>query len=186
MEDDRIIGLYWARDNDAITQSERKYGAYCHAIAFRILSDRQDSEECVNDTWLGAWNAIPPHRPLDLRAFLGKITRRLACSRYRAAHAGKRGGGELPLALEELTGCIPSTPSAAQMVEDAELERLIDRFLHTLPERDCSLFLRRYWYVESTADIAARFHLPQNTVKTRLFRIRQKLKAYLEKEGISV
>ena len=103
MGDQRIIDLYWARSDDAIAQSAQKYSGYCHTIAFSILSDRQDSEECVNDTWLGAWNAMPPHRPHSLSAFLGKITRRLACSRYRAAHAQKRGGGELPLALDELT-----------------------------------------------------------------------------------
>lgn len=186
MNDDRIIDLYWARDDAAITESAQKYGRYCHAIADSILHDRQDSEECVNDTWLGAWNAMPPHRPHSLRAFLGKITRRLACGRLRTAHAKKRGAGELPLALEELTGCVPSVPSAAQAVEDAELEGLINAFLRALPERDCSLFLRRYWYLESIADISVRFRLPQNTVKSSLYRTRQKLKTYLEKEGISV
>ena len=186
MEDQRIIDLYWARSDDAIAQSAQKYGGYCHTIAFSILYDRQDSEECVNDTWLGAWNAVPPHRPLSLSAFLGKITRRLACSRYRAAHAQKRGGGELPLALDELTACVPSAPSAAQAVEDAELEALLNRFLHTLPARDCNIFLRRYWYVEPLSAIAARYGLPQNTVKTSLFRTRQKLKAFLEKEGIAL
>lgn len=186
MEDSRIIDLYWARSDAALAETERKYGKYCFSIAYGILSDRQDSEECVNDTWLGAWNAMPPHRPGVLSAFLGKITRRLACSRYRAAHAQKRGGSELPLALDELTACLPTVPSAAQAVEDAELEASVNRFLHTLPARDCDIFLRRYWYVEPLAAIASRYGLPVNTVKTSLFRSRAKLKQFLEKEGIAL
>ena len=123
-------------------------------------------------------------RPERLAPFLGKITRSLACSRYQALHAQKRGGGELPLVLEELGDCVPAAPSAAQAAEDRELERAVDRFLHTLPEQACNLFLRRYWFAEPLADIAARYHLKPNTVKTSLFRSREKLRRYLEKEGI--
>lgn len=184
MEDCRIVELYWQRDHSAITESSAKYGAYCTAIARNILPDPRDAEECVNDTWLGAWNAMPTQRPSLLGAFLGRITRNLAFSSYRASHAEKRGGGNLPLILEELTICVPTAPSAAQVVEDAELEATVNRFLRTLPERDCNLFLRRYWYGEPLAEIALRYGLKLNTVKTSLFRSRQKLKAYLEQEDI--
>ena len=186
MEDHRIVDLFWQRSGDAVTQAREKYGNYCYAIALRLLSDRLDAEECVNDTWLGAWNAMPVQRPTLLGAFLGKITRNLAFSVYRAGHAEKRGGGTLPLVLEELTDCVPSAPSAAQAVEDAELERTINRFLHMLPERDCNIFRRRYWYAEPLAEIAVRYGLKLNTVKTSLHRTRHKLKEYLEKEGIDL
>lgn len=184
MEDSRIVDLYWQRSADAIAETHTKYGRYCHAIARNILGSDQDAEECVNDTWLSAWNAMPVHRPERLGPFVGKITRALACNRFNASHAEKRGGGQLPLVLEELGDCVPSAPSAAQAVEDRELERALDRFLHTLPEQSCNIFLRRYWFAESLADIAARYSLNQNTVKTSLFRSREKLRKYLEKEGI--
>lgn len=186
MEDSRIVDLYWKRDADAIAETSAKYGAYCYAIALRLLSDARDAEECVSDTWMGAWNAMPVHRPQYLAAFLGKITRRLACNRFQAQRAAKRGGGELPLALEELTACVPASPSAAQAVEDAELERLLNRFLHTLPERDCNIFLRRYWYAEPLQQIADRYRLRPGTVKSSLYRSREKLRRYLEKEGIGL
>ena len=182
MEDHQIVDLYWQRSSDAIAESSAKYGGYCHTIAYRILGNRQDAEECVNDTWAGAWNAMPVHRPTYLGAFLGTITRRIACNRLCAQRAEKRGGGELTLVLEELTDCIPHAPSAAQAVEDTELEQAVSRFLHTLSRRDCSLFLRRYWFAEPVADIAARYGLRVGTVKTSLCRSREKLRRYLEKE----
>jgi len=184
MQDDQIVELYWRRDPDAIRESEAQYGRYCRAVARNILPDAQDAEECVNDTWLGAWNAMPIHRPERLAPFLAKITRSLAFNRFKAGRAEKRGGGELPLVLEELEGCVPTVPSAAQAVEDAELERMVDRFLHTLPERECSVFLRRYWYAEPLADIAGRYGMKVNAVKSSLFRSREKLRRYLEREGI--
>lgn len=186
MEDTRIVELFWQRDDDAIQQTSAKYGNYCYAIASRILADHQDAEECVNDTWLCAWNAMPEHRPDRLAAFLGKLTRRLACNRLRDRRAEKRGGGELPDVLDELTGCVPTVPSAAQVVEDRELERLLNEFLHTLPQGECDLFLRRYWFAEPLAVIAARYGKKLNTVKTSLFRTRGKLKLYLEQEGITL
>ncbi|WP_298032067.1 RNA polymerase sigma factor [uncultured Dysosmobacter sp.] len=186
MEDSRIVDLYWQRSGDAITETHAKYGNYCYAIAHNILANGQDAEECVNDTWLGAWNAMPIHRPEKLKLFLGKIARRTALGRFQAARAEKRGGGELPLVLEELGDCVPSVPSAAQAAEDRELERALNRFLHTLPEQACDLFLRRYWFAEPLADIAARYRLNPNTVKTSLFRSREKLRRYLEKEGITL
>lgn len=184
LEDHQIVDLYWQRSPDAIAESSMKYGGYCCTIAYRILGDRQDAEECVNDTWIGAWNSMPVHRPAHLAAFLGKITRRAACNRLSANRAEKRGGGELPLILEELADCVSPSPSAAQAVEDAELERIVNQFLHTLPQRDCNCFLRRYWFAEPLAEIASRYGLRVGTVKTSLFRSREKLRRYLEKEGI--
>ncbi len=186
MEDQRIIELYWQRNEAAIAATAAKYGSYCGRVARNILSSPEDVEECLSDTWLGAWNAMPPHRPSRLSLFLGKITRSLAFDRYRAGASQKRGGGQLPLALEELAGCVPTVPGADQAAEERDLERAMDRFLHTLPERDCSIFLRRYWYVEPLAEIARRYGLNLNTVKTSLYRSRRKLKQYLEKEGIAL
>lgn len=184
MNDLQIVDLYWQRNSDAITYSEQKYGNYCHSIARNILQNHQDAEECVNDTWVGAWNAMPEHRPNHLGTFLGTITRRLACSRLRRNHAQKRGLGQIPLILEELESCIPAVPSAHQVLEAQELARAINAFVHTLPERECNIFLRRYWYAEPVDQIAGRYSILPNTVRSSLFRSRQKLKAHLEKEGM--
>ncbi len=184
MNDTEILDLYWARDPRAISESQFCYGRYCHSIAFHILRDREDSDECVNDTWLRAWNSIPPGRPNRLAIFLGTITRNLSLDRLKKRRAAKRGHGEMELALDELAECVPTARSTEDEVETAELSRMIDRFLHTLPGRECSVFLRRYWYVEEYAEIAERYHMKLNTVKTSLFRTRVKLKKFLEQEGI--
>ena len=184
MEDSQIVDLYWQRSADAITESSTKYGDYCHAIALRILGIRMDAEECVNDTWIGAWNAMPIHRPDCLSAFLGKLTRRAACNRLDTLRAEKRGGGDLPLVLEELADCVPAAADPARAVEEAELAHAINRFLRRLPERACNVFLRRYWYAEPLADIAARYGMSEGAVKASMFRTRQKLRDHLEKEGL--
>lgn len=184
MRDSQIIDLYWDRNEQAITETQRSYGSYCHSIAFHILYDHADADECVNDTWLRAWNAIPPQRPGKLALFLGTITRNLSLDRWKGKHAMKRGSGEMPLALDELAECVPDRKSTEDAVEAAELERLLNEFLHTLPERECNVFLRRYWYVEEYRDIAKKYGMNLNTVKTTLFRTRAKLKSFLEKEGI--
>lgn len=186
MEDCTIIDLYWSRSEDAIRETAAKYGAYCRSIARGILSNPQDEEECINDTWIKAWNAMPSSRPNRLRLFLGKITRRLACDAVRAQTAQKRGGGVYMEALEELGECVPASPSAEQAAEDRELEAILNRFLRTLPERDCNIFLRRYWYAEALDEISRRYGLKLNTVKTSLYRSREKLRKYLEKEGIAL
>lgn len=185
MEDEKILDLYWARDEQALSETEQKYGGYCRTIACGILSSREDAEECVNDTWLGAWNAIPPKRPGILSAFLGRITRNLAFDAYRASHAKKRGGA-LPLALDELDECIAGHGGVESALDEKALSRAIDAFLRTLPERECTLFLRRYWFVEPLREIAQRFELNENSVKSILFRTREKLRKYLEQEGFSV
>lgn len=184
MEDQDIIALYWARQERALEETDRKYGSYCWTIAHNILRSREDSEECVNDTWLRAWNAIPPQRPAIFPSFLGSITRNLSLDRYKAGRTGKRGGGQTALALEELDDCIPGRCDVEQALTDAELARSIDRFLRGLPERDRCVFLRRYWYVDSLQDIARRYHLAVGTVKSSLHRTREKLRCYLEAEGV--
>lgn len=186
MDDTTIIDLYWARSEQALHETELKYGAYCRAIARNILKNPEDTEECVSDTWLGAWNAMPPKRPSILSAFLGRITRNLAFDRWKAARAEKRGGGELPLALDELDACIAAKGGVEAEFDGKELTRAIDAFLRTLPERECSLFLRRYWFMDSVRDIASRYSMNENNVKSILFRTREKLRKYLEEEGITV
>ena len=195
MEDSQIIDLYWARLEQAIQETDTKYGGYCRAIAHNILKSMEDSEECVSDTWLRAWNAMPPQRPSVLSAFLGRITRNLSLDRYKAARAEKRGGssfaekrggGALPLALDELSECVPAGGSVEQTMDERELGQAIDRFLRTIPEKQCSLFLRRYWYAESILQIAERYSLKENTVKSILFRTREQLRKFLQKEGVAV
>lgn len=183
MEDHAIIDLYWSRDPEAIRRTGEKYGNYCRAVARRILPDRRDAEECVNDTWLRAWNAMPEDRPNFLAQYLGKITRNLAFSLWRASRAEKRGGGELPLVLDELAECV-SPADTLQAIEAAELESAVNSFLRTLPERECGVFLRRYWFTEPMADIAGRYGMREATVRTSLFRSREKMRRYLEKEGL--
>lgn len=183
MEDSRIIDLYWQRDSDAILESSRKYGAYCFAVADNILHSTEDSEECVNDTWLRAWDAMPPQRPNKLRMFLAKITRNLAFDRFRAKRAEKRSGGEVPLILEELTECLTSGTDVEVMYEGKELGQCIRRFVRRLPERDGNVFARRYFYTEPVAVIARRYGLTENHVMVILSRTRKKLKRELREEG---
>lgn len=184
MQDQQIVTLYWQRSEEAIRCSADKYGPYCRTVARNFLPDPRDQEECVSETWIRAWNAMPPHRPNRLRLFLGKLTRCAACDALRAGTAQKRGGGAYTAALEELEECVPAAGSADQAALDRELEELVNRFLRGLPERECSVFLRRYWYVEPLETIAARYGMKVNTVKTSLRRTRERLRAYLEKEGI--
>ena len=186
MEDSQIIDLYWARLEQAIQETDTKYGGYCRAIAHNILKSMEDSEECVSDTWLRAWNAMPPQRPSILSSFLGRITRNLSFDRCRRQNAEKRGGGALPLALDELSECVPAGGSVEQTMDERELGQAIDRFLRTIPEKQCSLFLRRYWYAESISQIAERYSLKENTVKSILFRTREQLRKFLQKEGVAV
>ena len=147
MKDSQIVELYWNRDERAIRETSTRYGRYCYAIADNILHDPEDAEECVNDTWMRAWNAMPPQRPGRLRMFLAKITRNLSFDRFQARRAQKRGGGEMPLVLEELEECLPSRDDVEGEVQARELERAVSEFLRVLPERECSVFLRRSFFV---------------------------------------
>ena len=184
MEDHAIVSLFWQRDERAITAADTKYGAFCFAIAYNILSVREDSEECVNDTYLDAWNSMPPHRPNVLSAFLGKITRRIAIDRWREGRAQKRGGGEMALALDELSECVASQSDVTREVETLEVAAGVQKFLNTLPDTERRIFVRRYWHMESVASLAARFSYGQSRVKSMLHRTRAKLRRYLEEEGL--
>ena len=183
MQDSRIIELYWQKNADAITETRNKYGAYCFAIADNILHSKEDAEECVNDTWLHAWNAIPPQRPRRLRMFLAKITRNLSFNRFNARTAEKRGGGELVLVLDELAECIASESDVESAYEAKELGQSIKSFIRMLPERDGNVFVRRYFFTEPAAVIAKRYGLTENNVMVILSRTRRKLKTQLIREG---
>lgn len=183
MEDNQIVELYWNRGEDAIAETAKKYGKYCYSIAYRILSDARDAEEAVNDTYMGAWNSMPPHRPSVLSTFLGKLTRRISISRWRERRADKRGGGQLPVAMEELAETLSAPDTPEQVVEARELTAAIDRFLSSLPEEERDLFVCRYWYFASISELGAAFSAGAGKIKSRLFRTRNKLKAHLEQEG---
>lgn len=182
MPDAEIVALYWQRAEEAIRESDRKYGGYCHSIAYNILSDREDAKESVNDTWLDAWNAMPPHRPGILATFFGKLTRRIAIDRYRKKHAGKRGGGEFDLVLDELAECADDA-DVESAVEQRESARIIREYLAALPAMERRVFLRRYWYMDRVADIAGAFDFTEAKVASMLHRTRAKLRAKLESEG---
>lgn len=183
MEDRKIVDLYWARVEQAIHETQRKYGAYCLSIAKNILPFREDAEESVNDTYLTAWNIIPPNRPGNLGTFLGKITRRISIDRWRCLSAEKRGGSTVPVALDELAECIPDKSDPEAEVETKELAKAVGRFLDTLPFAEKSVFLKRYYYLAKIQDIAVELHMGPGKVKSMLFRTRGKLRTYLEKEG---
>lgn len=185
MEDRLIVGLYWQRREEAIDASQRKYGRFCHRIAENILSIREDAEECVSDTWIHAWNAMPPQKPDSLRAFLGRIVRNLAISRYRANHAQKRYGG-MELLLSELGECVPAADSVERSVDAAELSRALSDWLRGLPESERTVFLRRYWSGEPVRTVAAHTGRSSSAVQRMLTRLRTQLRAHLEEEGIAV
>ena len=183
MDDKRIVDLYFRRDEEAIAQTDKKYGHYCFQIAYNILTNREDAEESVSDTYMAAWGAIPPRNPPVLSAFLGKITRHISIDRWRARSASKRGGGEIPLVLEELKDCVAGTPSVEADYAQKEMLRLYIQFLDRLPITERRIFLCRYWYAESIDAIADRFDFSQSKVKTMLHRTRKKLRKQLAEEG---
>ena len=183
MDDNSIIDLYLDRSEKAISETAVKYGSYCYSIAFNILSDKEDSEESVNDTWLAAWKAIPPKVPAILSTFLGKLTRNISLNRWKSRRAYKRGGGEVILALEELSQCISSGETPEETFEKKELLRCLNKFLAALPDTERSIFVCRYWYLDPIADIADRFGFTESKVTSMLHRTRKKLKKQLDKEG---
>ncbi len=186
MEDNRIIELYMERSEKAIEETAKKYGRYCHYISFGILGSDEDAKECVNDTYLRTWNAIPPARPNLLKTFLGKIVRNLSLNRYEKMTAEKRGGGQVPLVLSELEECIPAGNDTEQIVTDLVLKNVLNEFLKNLPQDTRRLFVRRYFYLSPIKEIAADFQMSENQVTVRLFRTREKLRVLLEKEGITL
>jgi len=186
MEDTKILDLYFARDEQAVAETASKYGAYCFSLANSILSDKQDAEEAVSDTYWKAWNSIPPQRPEVLKLFLAKITRNLSFSRWRKLTAEKRGGGEMALVLEELSECVAAPGSVEDRMNGKELANAIRSFLNTIPHREQDIFLRRYFFVEESGAIARRYGMKPATVLRTLSRTRSKLKQYLSKEGYGV
>ena len=183
MEDTAIIGLYWARDEEAVAASDEKYGGLCRRLSQNILDSREDAEECVNDTWRRAGDTMPPQRPGSLRAYLVKITRNLSIDRWRAKRAEKRRGG-LDVLLRELEDCLPASPDAGELTEARETARVINRWLSELSPADRAAFLRRYWYGQRVDEIAAQAGCSPNTMTKRLGRLREDLRRHLEQEGI--
>ena len=184
MEDAEIVNLYWKRDECAVEETAKKYGGYCYSIAYRILSNHEDSEESVNDTYIEAWNAIPPHRPLVLSSFLGKITRRIAIDKWRSDHAQKRGGGEISGVLDELSECIAYEDTAERHLEKQMLAQAINDFIGTLSAAERKIFVCRYFYMDSVESVCKQSGYSESKVKSILFRIREKLRIYLQKEGL--
>ena len=184
MEDLEIVELYWQRNEEAIKETSKKYGNYCYTIANNILYNNEDAQECVNDTYLGAWNAIPPHHPNVLSTFLGKITRRLSLNKWREKNAIKRGNGEAALSFDELEECIPSNSSIKEELALKELSEAINVFLETLKVDERKVFVCRYFYFESIDEIAFRFSFTPSKVKMMLKRTRDRLKDYLIGKGV--
>ena len=183
MEDNHIVDLYWARSEIAIEETDKKYGRYCHYIAYQILSNNEDAEEIVNDTYLKTWNTVPPNRPDPLKAYVGMISNQLALNRYEEKTAEKRGGGNLPLIYHELDECIADEDESVDIGENLDLRDALNKFIWSLPKRTRKIFVRRYWYASSMADIAKDYGMKENAVAMLMFRTRQKLKDFLEKEG---
>lgn len=185
MEDQGIIYLYLQRSQQALLETKNKYGAYCKTIAKNILSNDSDIEECENDTYLAAWNAIPPHMPRKLSVFLGRIARNIALDKYSYNTAKKR-NREFEVILTELEGCLASPNTVETEYEAGEIANLINQFLYTIDEQARNLFIRRYWYSDSLEDLSLRFHMSSSKVKSILFRTRNKLRVYLDQEGVNL
>ena len=178
MDDAKIVQLYWDRNEQAIPATADKYGNYCNSIAKNILGNKEDAEECVNDTYLNAWNSMPPHRPSILSTFLGKITRNLSIKCYKRNTADKRGGGQATVVLDEIAEFVSDTDSVEREIDRKELVKVIDDFLDRLPTDKKVIFVCRYWYFDSISDIAVRFGMTENNVSVTLNRLRLKLHTF--------
>ena len=186
MDDRKIIELFFARDEKALSESQKKYGRYCELISKNILSSDEDAEEVLNDTLLSAWNSIPPEEPKSLKTYLGTLARNLSLDRYRKMKAEKRGGCEVSLCLEEAEEFLADTKSISEEYENREFIKFLNDFLHSLPERECDIFVRRYFYCDSTASIANRFGIKEPHVLVILSRTRKSLKKALQKGGYTL
>ncbi len=184
MEDRKIVDLYWQRDENAIPETAAKFGGYCRTIAYNILSDAEDAEECLNDTWLRAWNTMPTNRPSRLAPYLGKLSRWISLTRLREKTSLMRGGGETELVLDELAEAVDSGADVEKAVELKELNAALRRFLKNLGETERQVFLARYWFIASIAEIAEKFGFSESKVTSMLHRTRKKLLAYLKEEGL--
>ena len=183
LPDEQIVDLFWGRDESAIKQTDRKYGKYLYVIAYNIVHDRLDCEECLNDTYLGTWNRIPPHRPNAFQVFLSRIMRNIAVDRLRHNKAAKRVPSEMMVSLEELDDCMPGSPSTENDQENERLAQLLNSFVHALNDRQQFIFVCRYYYADKISSIARMLQLGEATVFRELAEIREDLKKYLEKEG---
>ena len=181
MEDKQILDLYFERNESAISETDKKYGRYCHYIAYQILHSDADAGEIVNDAYFEAWNAIPPKEPNPFKGYLGMLTSRRAYDRYDKMTAHKRGGGQMPLVIDELEECVSGRDD--DFVDKILLQNALSQFLWSLPERTRHIFIRRYFYVSSTQEIAKDFGMKESNISVLLLRTRNKLKAYLQKEG---
>jgi len=186
MDDNDIIRMFWDRNDQAIRMTSEKYGPYCKAIARNILNNDEDTEECVNDTYLNAWNSMPTHWPKQLSTFLGKITRNLSFNRYKHDRAGKRGGGEIALVLDELADCVSDAGNVGQIMDRRELEKAINSFVRGLFAEKRNLFVRRYWYADPVSKIASDYGMLQGSVSKALERTRKQLKVYLAERGFEL
>ncbi len=186
MDDSTIVELYFARDEAAIAETDKKYGKYCSHIAYNILQSVEDAEECVNDTYMRAWNAIPPHRPAQLSTFLGKITRNLSLNKYKGLHAQKRGNGQIGVALSELEECIGADSQVESMIDEMAVVEVINCFLAQQSRLNRVVFVKRYWYLKSIRDISIELDMNENRITSMLFRMRKELKLRLESEGITL
>lgn len=186
IEDEKIIQLYFDRNEKAIQATADKYGHYCNSIAYQILNNREDAEECVTDTYLKAWNSIPPNKPSILRLFLGKITRNRAFDLYKKNTADKRGGGEVTIVLDELADCVASGSEPDKEFNRKQMQDAINSFLGTLSKEKCAIFVRRYWYAESISEISKRYSMSENYVSVSLCRLRKKLYDYLIERGFEL
>lgn len=184
MDDNSIVQLYFERSEAAIAETSAKYGPYCYSIAYHILDSREDSEESVNDTYLAAWNTMPPRHPSVLATFLGKLTRYISLDRWKRRSAQKRGGGQVDLALEELAECVSGGETPEEQYLGKELRRCVASFVRSLPPTEQKVFICRYWYLDSAQEIGRRFGFSESKVRSMLCRQRKKLKAWLEKEGL--
>ena len=184
MEDSRIVDLYWERSETAIDETSKKYSRYCHYISFNILHNNEDADECVNDTYFRAWNAMPTLRPNVLSTFLGKITRNLSLDRFKQYNTEKRGRGQVELALSELGECISDSSNIEQEIDERVLLEALNSFLNNLPKQKRNMFVQRYWYLMPIKEIAETSNMSESKVKSMLFRERKALKSILEKGGV--
>ena len=184
MEDNRIIALFWERSPDAIRAVSERYGSYCRRIALSVLGSDADAEECVNDTWMNAWNSIPPQRPERLSTYLGKITRNLSLNRYKQMNTQKRGSGQIELALSELENCVPAQTGIEQITDEMELVAALEKFLLSYPKTERNIFLGRYWYLYSIPELATAYRMSESKIASLLYRMRNRLKLDLQKEEI--
>lgn len=185
MQDKEIVDLYWARSEDAVAETEKKYGRYCHYIAYQILGNDEDANEVVSEAYFKAWNTIPPQKPDKLKPYLGMISRQLALDAYEALHTQKR-GGRVALLLDELSECIPDNDSCDDIGESIALREALNEFVRSLPDNAQKVFVRRYWYASSVAEIAKAYFMKESSVTVLLMRTRRKLKEFLKKEGFDI